>query len=116
MSFESKNPTTGVVLDTYPEHSAQEIDQRLQSAWDGWARWSRTPRSERTAFLLRLADLLEERVEEYARLITLEMGKPIGEARGEVKKAASGAKHFAQHGAAYIQPEEIPGTPGRVIY
>jgi succinate-semialdehyde dehydrogenase / glutarate-semialdehyde dehydrogenase len=116
MDFESINPTTGETLGKYPEHTEGEVDQRLQSAWDGWTRWSRTPLSERTAFLLRLADLLEERVEQYARMITLEMGKPIAEARGEVKKAASGAKHFSQNGAAYIQPEEIPGTPGRVIY
>ena len=44
------------------------------------------------------------------------MGKPIGEALGEVKKAAFGARHFAEGGAAYIQPETIPGTPGRVVY
>jgi acyl-CoA reductase-like NAD-dependent aldehyde dehydrogenase len=116
MNFDSINPTTGETLGTYSEHTEAEVNQRLQSAWEGWTRWSRTPLSERTAFLLRLAGLLEERVEEYARLITLEMGKPIGEARGEVKKAASGAKHFAQNGAAYIQPEDIPGTPGRVVY
>jgi succinate-semialdehyde dehydrogenase/glutarate-semialdehyde dehydrogenase/succinate-semialdehyde dehydrogenase len=116
MSFESINPTTGELLGTYPEHDAREIDIRLQRAWDGWLRWSRTPLSERTAFLVRLAGLLEERVEEYARLITLEMGKPIVEARGEVKKAAMGARHFAEEGAAYIQPETIPGTPGRVVY
>src|ERR1700742_3442168 len=116
MSFESKNPATGELLDTYPEHSADEVEQRLQSAWDGWKHWSRTPLSERTAFLIRLADLLESRVEEYARLITLEMGKPLAEARGEVKKAAFCAAHFAQEGAAYIQPEPIPGTPGRVLH
>src|SRR5580698_1009037 len=116
MSFESINPTTGELLGTYPEHDAREVDIRLQRAWDGWLHWSRTPLSERTAFLLRLAGLLEERVEEYARLITLEMGKPIGEARGEVKKAAMGARHFAEDGAAYIQPETIPGTPSRVVY
>ena len=115
MSFESINPTTGELLGTYPEHDAREVDIRLQRAWDGWLRWSRTPPSERTAFLLRLAGLLEERVEEYARLITLEMGKPIGEARGEVKKAAMGARHFAEGGVGYIQPETIPGTPGRVV-
>ena len=108
MSFESRNPTTGELLGTYPEHSAHEVELRLQSAWDGWKRWSRTPLSERTAFLIRLANVLESRVEEYARLITLEMGKPIGEARGEVKKAAFGAAHFAQEGTAYIQPEPIP--------
>src|SRR5271154_497649 len=116
MSFESINPTTGESLGTYPEHDAQEVDKRLQAAWDGWVGWSRTPFSQRSAFLIRLADLLEERVEEYARLITLEMGKPIGEARGEVKKAAFGARHFAGQGAAYIEPEAISGTPGRVVY
>jgi acyl-CoA reductase-like NAD-dependent aldehyde dehydrogenase len=116
MSFESKNPTTGELLQVYPEHSADDVQLRLQSAWDGWKKWSVTPLSERTAFLVRLADLLEKRADEYARLITLEMGKPIGEALGEVKKAAFGARHFAGEGAAYIQPEAIPGTPGRVVY
>ncbi len=116
MSFESRNPTTGELLGTYPEHNAHEVELRLQSAWDGWKKWSRTPLSERTVFLVRLADLLEKRAEEYARLITLEMGKPVGEALGEVKKAAFGARHFAGEGAAYIQPESIPGTPGRVVY
>jgi acyl-CoA reductase-like NAD-dependent aldehyde dehydrogenase len=116
MSFESKNPTTGELLGTYPEHTAQDVELRLQSAWDGWKKWSRTPLSERTAFLIRLADLLEKRVDEYARLITMEMGKPIGEARGEVKKAAFGARHFGEEGAAYIEPQAIPGTPGRVVY
>ncbi len=116
MSFESKNPTTGELIGTYPEHTAHEVDLRLQRAWDGWKKWSRTPLAERTAFLLRLADLLEKRAEEYARLITLEMGKPVGEALGEVKKAAFGARHFAGDGTAYIQPEAIAGTPGRVVY
>jgi len=116
MSFESRNPTTGELLGTYPEHTAHEVEQRLQSAWDGWKHWSRRPLSERTAFLLRLADLLEERAETYARLITTEMGKPVGEALGEVKKAAFGARHFAEGGTAYIQTETIPGTPGRVVY
>jgi acyl-CoA reductase-like NAD-dependent aldehyde dehydrogenase len=116
MSFESKNPTTGELLGTYPEHSAQQVELRLQSVWDGWKTWSRTPVSERTAFLTRLADLLEQRAEQYARLITLEMGKPLSEALGEVKKAAFGARHFAEKGAAYIQPQPIDGTPGRVVY
>jgi acyl-CoA reductase-like NAD-dependent aldehyde dehydrogenase len=116
MLFESKNPTTGELLGTYPEHTSHEVEARLQSAWDGWKHWSHTPLPERTAFLLRLADLLEARAETYARLITTEMGKPVGEALGEVKKSAFGARHFAEGGAAYIQPEPIPGTPGRVVY
>lgn len=116
MSFASINPTTGELLNTYPEHTEKEVEARLQSAWDGWQKWSKTPLSERAAFLRRLADLLEQRAEEYGRLITLEMGKPISEAIGEVKKAAMGARHFAQEGAGYIAPEPIPGIPGRVEY
>jgi acyl-CoA reductase-like NAD-dependent aldehyde dehydrogenase len=116
MAFESKNPATGELLNSYPEHTAQEVEVRLQSAWDGWKKWSRTPLSERTGFLIRLADLLEKRADDYARLITLEMGKPLAEAVGEVKKSAFGARHFAAEGAAYIKPEAIPGTPGRVVY
>src|SRR5271163_86299 len=116
MAFESRNPTTGELLNAYPEHTPQEIQIRLQSAWDGWKTWSRTPLAERTAFLTRVADLLEQRAEQYARLITLEMGKPLSEALGEVKKAAFGARHFAEKGAAYIEPQPIAGTPGRVVY
>jgi acyl-CoA reductase-like NAD-dependent aldehyde dehydrogenase len=116
MAFESINPTTGELIGKYPEHDAQAVEHRLQSSWDCWTKWSREPMSKRAAFLLRLAELLDERVEEYARLITLEMGKPISEARGEVKKAAFGAHHFAEQGAAYLQPETIAGTPGRVVY
>ena len=39
MSFESKNPTTGEHLGTYPEHTAGEVEERLQRAWDGWKSW-----------------------------------------------------------------------------
>ncbi len=116
MSFESRNPTTGELIATYPEHGAAEVEQRLQLAWDGWKAWSRTSLEERKAFLARLAELLEERAEIYGKLIVTEMGKPLGEAVGEVKKSAFGARHFASDGAAYLATETIPGTPGRIVY
>ena len=56
MSFESRNPATGELLGTYPEHDKAEIEVRLQRAWDGWQHWSYTPLQERIAFLPRLAD------------------------------------------------------------
>lgn len=116
MPFESKNPTTGELLQTYAEHTAQEVEQRIQSVWEGWKHWSRTPVLQRTTLLVRMAELLEQRAEQYARLITTEMGKPLNEAISEVKKAAFGARHFAEAGESYIQPEPVAGTPGRVVY
>ena len=70
MNFESRNPATGELLGVHPEHDKAEIEVRLQRAWYGWRRWSRTPLRERIAFLIRLAELLEERAETYGRLIT----------------------------------------------
>jgi succinate-semialdehyde dehydrogenase/glutarate-semialdehyde dehydrogenase/succinate-semialdehyde dehydrogenase len=116
MSFESRNPATGEVIAQYPEHTAAEVETCLARAWSGWKNWSATSLAARTGFLNRLADALEGRVDEYARLITQEMGKPFAEAQAEVKKAASGARHFAEAGAHYLESEAIPGTHAQVIY
>ena len=103
MSFESRNPATGELLATYPEHDKAEIEVRLQRAWDGWRHWSRTPLQERIAFLTRLAELLEERVETYGRLITAEMGKPLADSIFEIKKSAWAARHLAETGGGLSQ-------------
>jgi acyl-CoA reductase-like NAD-dependent aldehyde dehydrogenase len=116
MSFESRNPTTGQVVARYPEHTPAEVETCLARAWSGWKHWSAAPLATRTVFLNRLADVLESRVDEFARLITLEMGKPCAEAQAEVKKAAFGARHFATTGPQYIEPQAIPGTQSQVIY
>src|SRR5258707_14925160 len=105
MSFESRNPATGELLGTHPEHNKAEIDVRLQRAWDGWRRWSRTPLQERSAFLNRLAKLLEEGAETYGRLITAEMGKPLADSVGEIKKCALDARYFAEAGAGFLKPQ-----------
>jgi acyl-CoA reductase-like NAD-dependent aldehyde dehydrogenase len=116
MSFESRNPTTGEIIATYPEHSKAETEQKLAQLWAGWQHWAKTPLAERIAFLTRLADKLEERVEDYASLITREMGKPLAEAQAEVKKAAAGARHFAEAGETYLAPQPIAGTQSQIIY
>src|ERR1700675_4778455 len=116
MNFESRNPATGELLGTYPEHDKTEIDIRVQRAWDGWRRWSRTPLQERKAFLTRLAELLEERAETYGRLITAEMGKPLADSIFEIKKSAWDARHLAEAGEAYLKPQPVPGLPAQIIY
>lgn len=116
MSLISRNPANGELLETYPAHSSMEVDVRLTMADQAWKRWSKSPMSARTAMLMRLANLLDERAEQYGRLISLEMGKPIGEAIAEVKKAAGGARHFADKGPEYLAPQPIPGLNARIVY
>ncbi|SAL61313.1 aldehyde dehydrogenase (NAD) family protein [Caballeronia udeis] len=116
MTFQSHNPATGELVGTYPEHDEAETNVRLQRAWDGWLRWSRTPLHERSAFLIRLADLLDARAEPYARLITAEMGKPLADAIAEIKKSARDARHKAEEGKAYLDPQPISGLPAQITY
>src|SRR6202171_5898304 len=116
MNFESRNPATGELIGTYPEHDKAEIEVRLQRAWDGWRRWSRTALQERRAFLTRLAELLEERAETYGRLITGEMGKPLADSILEIEKCAWDARPLAQAGEAYLKPQPVPGLPAQIIY
>ncbi len=116
MNFESRNPATGELLGSYPEHNKAEIEVRLQRAWDGWRHWSRTPLKERIAFLTGLAELLEDRAETYGRLITAEMGKPVADSIFEIKKSAWDACHLAEAGEAYLKPQPVPGLPAQIIY
>ena len=116
MNFEPRNPATGELLGTYPEHNKAEIEVRLQRAWDGWRHWSRTPLKERIAFLTRLGELLEDRAETYGRLIAAEMGKPLADSIFEIKKSAWAARHLAEAGEVYLKPQPIPGIPAQIIY
>ena len=116
MKLQSINPASGAEIKTYEEHSPAEVERRVQLAYDGWKTWSATPMAERSAFLMRMAALLDERADQYGKLIVSEMGKPIGEAIGEVKKCALGARHFEENGPAYLADEAIPGTPARIVY
>ena len=72
------------------------------------------PCHERSAFLIRLADLLDARAETYGRLITAEMGKPLPDAIAEIKKSARDARHKAEAGEAYLRPQPIPGYRRRL--
>ncbi len=116
MTFESRNPATGEAIQRYPALRPAEVEARLALSVSAWRQWAATPMAQRAAMLRRLGDLLEQRAESYGRLITEEMGKPIGEAIGEVKKAALGARHFADHGPTYLAPMPVEGMNAEVHY
>lgn len=116
MIFKSINPATGLLRAEFSVHGKADINRLLAQAWEGYRVWSVNSMEDRAAFLVRLAELLEQRADLYAALITSEMGKPVGEARAEVMKAASGARHFAEAGPRYLADELIEGTAGTVVY
>src|SRR5262245_57190017 len=74
---QSVNPATGETLATFDLLSATEVARRIERAAEAFREHRRMPFAERTRRMLRVADILEEQRDEYARLMTLEMGKPI---------------------------------------
>ncbi|MGH3442462.1 MAG: NAD-dependent succinate-semialdehyde dehydrogenase [Nitriliruptorales bacterium] len=105
--METVNPATGEVLTRYAEHDDEEVARRLARAWSGFEGYRETTFGERTALLRALADHLDERRDELARLATLEMGKPIVESRAEVEKCAWLCRHYADEGEDYLRPEPV---------
>ena len=81
------NPATGEVLGQVPLSPPEEVDRAARAAAAAFQEWRRTPAVERVQHLFKLKDLLEGHFEELARTITLENGKVLEEARGEVRRA-----------------------------
>lgn len=93
----SINPATDQIIQSFPGWQASEIDTALsqvESAQTGWAGLSFAQRSH---FMRNLARIFRQHSEDYANLITEEMGKLLREARAEIEKCAIGCEYFADH-------------------
>lgn len=98
----STNPATGAELARYDEHTETQVELTLTAAAQAQRQWASLNIVTRAAILPSIARLLRERRDQYAQLITLEMGKPLAEAQGEIEKCAWTCDHYAQHGPAYL--------------
>ena len=90
------DPATLRVLGELPLAAAGELDRAAQAAHDAFKTWSRTPAIERSRVLAQAAQLMRERAELIAHILTLEQGKPLAESRGEVTGAAEIFEWYAQ--------------------
>ena len=96
------DPATGEVIKTVASAAPEDGAAALDAACDAFPAWARMPARERAEILRRAFDLLMERREEMALLMTLEMGKPLAEARGEVAYGGEFVRWFAEV-AAHVQ-------------
>src|SRR6266849_621727 len=80
------NPATAEVLTSTPLSTQAEVDAAVQAAAEAFPTWRRTPPGERIQYLFKLKNLLEEHIDELARLITVENGKTFGEAKAELRR------------------------------
>ncbi len=101
------NPATGAVLGTVPDVSAAETRAAIDAANAAFVSWRKKTTGERAALLERWYDLMVEHTDDLAQLLTLEQGKPLAEARGEIAYGASFVKWFAEE-ARRIDGTVIP--------
>ena len=92
------NPATGELLGNVPELGAAETRRAIEAAHAAWPGWRQATAQTRATILRRWFSLMLEHQEDLAMLLTLEQGKPLAEARGEISYAASFIEWFAEEG------------------
>jgi succinate-semialdehyde dehydrogenase/glutarate-semialdehyde dehydrogenase len=107
------NPATEELIREYPEPDDQEVAARLAAAEQAFQAWRRVPFAERGRLMSAAADLLRERRDEYGRLMTDEMGKPIAAAEGEIDKCAWLCDFYAEHAESFLAGEAVATDASR---
>jgi succinate-semialdehyde dehydrogenase/glutarate-semialdehyde dehydrogenase len=113
MPLRSVNPADGSLVREYAETAPDRTAEALAAAARAFEGWRRTTFAERSAALRRAAALLRERKAELARLMALEMGKPVAQGRAEVEKCAWACDHYAEHAERLLAPEAVATDASR---
>lgn len=108
----SIDPTTEEPLAEYEEYSDNKIINLIENAEIAFFRYRKTPLSQRTQSMLRVASVLEKQKEEYSKLMTLEMGKPIVQSRAEIDKCIWLCNYYCEN-AEHFLADEIIQTDAR---
>jgi succinate-semialdehyde dehydrogenase / glutarate-semialdehyde dehydrogenase len=106
-TIQTVNPATGESGRSYDENSLEEAHRAAAAAHEAYLEWRRTTFGERSVAMRKAAQILRARKDEFARLMTEEMGKTLTDGRSEVEKCASHCDWFAEHAQEYLANEPI---------
>jgi acyl-CoA reductase-like NAD-dependent aldehyde dehydrogenase len=116
-TYEKRNPWRPTeVVGEFPSSDADDVDAAVRAAADAFAGWARTPAVARGTILAKAADAVDRRVEQIAQDMTLEMGKPIREARMEAARMAQILRFFAGEGFRPEGERYQQAATGSVVY
>ncbi|MFN4167422.1 MAG: NAD-dependent succinate-semialdehyde dehydrogenase [Pannonibacter phragmitetus] len=107
-TFEVTNPANGEVIATLPDMGREETAQAIDAAHAAQVAWAARTGKDRAAVLRKLFDLMVANADDLATILTMEMGKPLAEARGEILYGASYMEWFAEE-AKRVYGDTIPG-------
>ncbi len=116
MAYQSTNPYNGQVVKTFNDIDDAQLESKLKAAQACFDEvWRHKSFAERKAVLSRAAALMRERTQEFAQLITLEMGKLIAQSEGEVKLSAAILDYYAEHAESFLAPEKLNTAKGDAV-
>ena len=105
--MESINPATGKTVHTYQEMTHEEINSVLELAHSAYGKWRLTSFAQRAPLMMKAGEILRSRKEEFARLMAVEMGKPVAQGRAEVDKCAWVCDYYAENAQSFLAPEAV---------
>lgn len=114
MAIATVNPATGDTEKTFTAHDEAEVERRIAQAHAAHEKLRATSFAQRAQWARATADVLEGDVDELARIITVEMGKPIEQSRAEITKSANALRFYAEHAEGFLADEvlEDPSAVG----
>jgi succinate-semialdehyde dehydrogenase/glutarate-semialdehyde dehydrogenase len=116
MPYQTINPATGVIVETYHDMLDTDLEQSIATAHACYEHdWRHRSVTERARIVAGAATKLRENAEEYARYVTLEVGKLIGASRAEVSLSADILDYYARHANAFLRPKTLLDSPGATL-
>ncbi len=113
MALESINPATGDLLEVFDEWSDEKTRGVIEEVNEAWVLWRRISFAQRADLMKKAAGLLRRKKDEYARIMALEMGKPITEGRSEAEKCAWVCDYYAENAETMLSPEPAQSDGSR---
>lgn len=112
MTYQSFNPATGKLVKSFDELTDKQLEAKLVKAATCFETWRRKSYAERAVVIAKAATLLHEQADAFAHIMTLEMGKRISEARGEVEFSSNILAYYAKNAEKFLAPVKLHPSLG----
>ena len=107
MLLKSVNPYTSRIIGEFDEYPEEKLEEILTGSSAAFENWKRTDFAYRSSLMNKVSDILTENIKTFSVAITLEMGKPVREARAEVEKCAWVCRYYAANAEEFLKDEPI---------
>jgi succinate-semialdehyde dehydrogenase/glutarate-semialdehyde dehydrogenase len=112
MAYQSVNPYDGKILKTFEELTDKQLEIAIETAATCFETWRHTTFAQRAVVVAKASAIMRARIDEFARPVTLEMGKLIDQARGEVVLSADIIDYYAKNAERFLAPEHLKPSSG----